>query len=240
MVKKLLELPGSEQYPETFRCMLLGGGPAPKPLLETAKEKHVPVFQSYGMTETASQIVTLSPQDALEKIGSAGKPLFPAQLKIAATETGQVGEIHVKGPMVTGGYFKNKAATDSSFREGWLATGDLGYTDAEGFMYVVDRRNDLIISGGENIYPSEIESVLYEMEEISEAGITGIEDGTWGQVPAAFIVKNTESLSAEDVLAYARRYLAAYKIPKQIYFTDQLPRNASNKLMRHKLAEWLQ
>src|SRR5699024_9116855 len=144
---------------------LLGGGPAPKPLLETAKMKNMPVFQSYGMTETTSQIVTLSPKDALEKIRTAGKSLFPAQLMINRENAEQVGENLVKAPMVTKAYSKNEAATKKSIQNGWLATGDLGYTDESGFLYVVDRRSDLIISGGENIYPSEIESVLSEMNQ---------------------------------------------------------------------------
>lgn len=240
MLRKLIETLGEDRYPGSFRCMLLGGGPAPKPLLETAKMKNIPVFQSYGMTETASQIVTLSPKDALEKIGSAGKSLFPAQLMINTEKDEQVGEILVKGPMVTKAYFKNEAATKKSIQNGWLATGDLGYTDESGFLYVVDRRSDLIISGGENIYPSEIESVLSEMNQIEEIGVVGKEDDTWGQVPAAFIVKKAANLLADDIIAYGEKVLAAYKLPKQIYFVDYLPRNASNKLLRHKLLEWIE
>src|SRR5690606_250483 len=173
MVQQLLTELGENRYPETLRCMLLGGGPAPKPMLEMAKEKGIPVYQSYGMTETASQIVTLSPQHALDKIGSAGKPLFPAQLKIENPDDESVGEIVVKGPMVTHGYYENEKANQLAFHNGWLKTGDMGYVDEDGFLYVVDRRKDLIISGGENIYPSEIESVLTGMKEIKEVGVTG-------------------------------------------------------------------
>lgn len=239
MLQKLVNILGEDGYPNAFRCMLLGGGPAPKPLLETAKTRNIPVFQSYGMTETSSQIVTLSPKDALAKIGSSGKPLFPAQLMISGGNEGKIGEIHVKGPMVTKGYFKNDTATAKAFENGWLATGDLGYVDNDGCLFVVDRRNDLIISGGENIYPSEIESVLAGMEQIKEVGVAGKEDDTWGQVPVAFIVKNTESLLVDEILSYAMEYLAAYKLPKKIYFVDYLPRNASNKLLRNKLMEWV-
>src|SRR5699024_4581784 len=142
MVSDLINQLGDNRYPETVRCLLLGGGPAPESLLEEAKARQMPVFQSYGMTETSSQIVTLSPVKALEKIGSSGKPLFPAQLKINAPD-GQVGEIYVKGPIVTKGYFNNEQATNIALIDGWLATGDLGYTDREGFLYVVDRRKDL-------------------------------------------------------------------------------------------------
>ncbi|MGJ9457459.1 o-succinylbenzoate--CoA ligase [Oceanobacillus sp. CF4.6] len=236
MVQRLMDRLGDESYPESFRCMLLGGGPAPKPMLERAKEKKIPVFQSYGMTETASQIVTLAPKDALEKIGSAGKPLFPAQLKIARATDELIGEILVKGPMVTNGYFKNEDANRKLFDNGWLATGDMGYLDDEGFLYVVDRRNDLIISGGENIYPSEIESVLSGMEQIHEVGVAGKKDDVWGQVPIAYIVKH-EEVTVDAIYTYLKKRLAKYKLPKEIHFVEGLPRNASNKLVRNKLLD---
>ncbi|TMN21234.1 o-succinylbenzoate--CoA ligase [Lentibacillus cibarius] len=234
MLKDLVDCLGKRRYPKTLRCMLLGGGPAPRSLLEQAKEKHIPVFQSYGMTETASQIVTLSPVDALKRLGSSGKPLFPAQLKINKTD-GAIGEILVKGPMVTKGYYNNNEATEKAIADGWLATGDLGYTDNEGFLYVVDRRKDLIISGGENIYPTEIEGVLAAMEAIDEVGVAGKEDDKWGQIPVAFVVVNDTSITTEAIMEFAGQRLAGYKLPKEIYFIEKLPRNASNKLLRDKL-----
>ncbi|TRM13014.1 o-succinylbenzoate--CoA ligase [Lentibacillus cibarius] len=236
MLKDLVGCLGNSRYPETFRCMLLGGGPAPKSLLEQAKERNMPVFQSYGLTETASQIVTLSPADALQKLGSSGKPLFPAQLKIDKTD-GAIGEILVKGPMVTKGYYNNREATEKVIADGWLATGDLGYTDEEGFLYVADRRKDLIISGGENIYPTEIEGVLAAMEAIDEVGVTGKKDDKWGQIPVAFVVVNDTSITTEAIMEFAAQRLAGYKLPKEIYFVEKLPRNASNKLMRNKLLQ---
>lgn len=239
MLQRLVTSLESDKYPRTFRCMLLGGGPAPKPLLERAKKHHIPVFQSYGMTETSSQIVTLSPKDALIKIGSAGKPLFTAQLKINNPDSDNIGEIYVKGPMVTTGYFNNELATKASLQDNWLATGDLGYVDGEGFLYVVDRRSDLIISGGENVYPAEVEAVLTGVDQIVEVGVVGVEDTTWGQVPVAFIVKNSDSITTEQILDYAQKKLATFKVPKQIYFVDQLPRNASNKLMRKELLKMI-
>ncbi|GAB3800602.1 o-succinylbenzoate--CoA ligase [Virgibacillus kimchii] len=240
MLEKLMRQLEEQRYPASFRCMLLGGGPAPKTLLDQAKEKNVPVFQSFGMTETASQIITLSAADALNKLGSAGKPLFPAQLKIKNPGEDGVGEILVKGPMVTTGYYKKEDANSKAFQDGWLATGDLGYTDEDGFLYVVDRRKDLIISGGENVYPSEIESVLAGMEGIKEAGVTGKENATWGKVPAAFIVKDDKLLTEADVLHYAKTKLADYKVPVIVYFVDELPRNAANKLVRNQLWQLVQ
>ncbi|MCT2535848.1 o-succinylbenzoate--CoA ligase [Aquibacillus koreensis] len=243
MLDRLIDRLGEQTYPEAFKCMLLGGGPAPKVLLEKAKACLVPVYQTYGMTETSSQIVTLSPSDALRKLGSAGKPLFPAQLKIVNQDSvitnDEIGEIFVKGPMVTPGYYQNDEANSKSFHNGWLATGDLGYLDNEGFLYVVDRRKDLIISGGENIYPAEIENVLLGMSGIVEAGVVGKDDEKWGQVPVAFVVKNENSLHESAVIAYCLEKLAKYKTPKHIYFLDALPRNASNKLVRHKLVDLL-
>ncbi|WP_226035848.1 o-succinylbenzoate--CoA ligase [Aquibacillus saliphilus] len=238
MLDRLIERLGSDSYPASFRCMLLGGGPASKSLLEKAKNYDIPVFQTYGMTETSSQIVTLSQKDTLNKIGSCGKPLLSAQIRIvkdtAIATCFEVGEIFVKGPMVSSGYYKNEEANQKSFHNGWLSTGDLGYLDDEGFLYVVDRRKDLIISGGENVYPAEIESVLAAISGIKEAGVVGKQDDSWGQVPVAFIVKNTD-LDTETILAYCYKNLAKYKVPKEIHFVSSLPRNASNKLVRYKL-----
>lgn len=236
MVQRLIEqLDEGKTYPETLRCFLLGGGPAPKTMLEKVKEKNIPVFQSYGMTETTSQIVTLSADDALDKLGSAGKPLLPAELKIENPAEDGVGEILVKGPTVTNGYFNNEKANESSFHKGWLKTGDLGMLDADGFLYVMDRRTDLIISGGENIYPSEIENVLMKLPEVKEAGVIGIVDDSWGQVPVAFVVLQ-EPITIEKILAHAETQLAKYKLPKEIHFIEALPRNAANKVMRNQLS----
>ncbi|MBS3682189.1 o-succinylbenzoate--CoA ligase [Ornithinibacillus massiliensis] len=239
MVQRIMDVQGDRPFPSHFRCMLLGGGPAPVPLLEKATNRNIPVFQSFGMTETSSQIVTLSPKDAFRKIGSAGKALFPAQIRIDTGIPMEIGEIYVKGPMVTKGYYNNSEANEKSFQDGWLSTGDLGYLDEEGFLYVVDRRKDLIISGGENIYPSEIESVLSAYDGIREVGVTGKPDDYWGQVPIAFVVSDKHEVSEEAILGYAKKHLAKYKLPKEIHFVERLPRNASNKLVRNQLLDLL-
>ncbi|WP_085521895.1 o-succinylbenzoate--CoA ligase [Tuberibacillus sp. Marseille-P3662] len=232
----------AEGYPDQFRCMLLGGGPAPQPLLEQCRDLDIPVFQTYGLSETASQIVTLAPEYMLEKLGSAGKPLFPAQLKIITSQGGEAqpfehGEIVVKGPNVTIGYYHRPDATKQSLQNGWLKTGDVGYLDTDGFLYVLDRRKDMIISGGENIYPAEIESVLTAHPNIEEAGVIGMEDNRWGQVPVAFVVQkgNHEGLGSQALTTFCQSHLASYKIPKKWVMVDELPRNASNKLLRREL-----
>lgn len=236
MLQRWLHIMEEGERPDKLRCALLGGGPAPKSLLEKAKKRNIPVFQSYGMTETSSQIATLSPTDALRKLGSAGKPLFPAQLRIDKKDNEKIGEIVVKGPMVTKGYYNRDDANRDAFTDGWLKTGDLGYLDEDGYLYVVDRRKDLIISGGENIYPSEIEGVLSGMEQIKEVGVAGKGDPDWGQVPVAFVVPRGK-IAKEEIYRFLQQKLAKYKWPKEIYFVDALPRNAANKLVRHKLLD---
>lgn len=221
-----------------FKVMLTGGGPVPKAYIERAQKVGLPLCQTYGMTETSSQTATLSNEDALRKVGSVGKPLFFYNVKILnSSKPYEEGEILIRGAHVTPGYvgrFKHKSPTI----DGWLHTGDIGYFDEEGYLYVIDRRSDLIISGGENIYPAEVENVLLSHPKIVEAGVCGVEDHTWGQVPIAFIVKK-ESITEEEILDYCLQKLAKYKVPKAIYFVEQLPRNASNKLMRRKLKDYL-
>ncbi|WP_173915781.1 o-succinylbenzoate--CoA ligase [Halobacillus sp. Marseille-Q1614] len=239
MLQRLLSS-NLKEFPPHFRGALLGGGPVPVPLLEEAKERRLPVFQSFGMTETSSQISTLSPDDAFRKIGSAGKALGTASLKIMTkgreVPADQVGEIFVKGPMVTRGYYNHPLVSSD-----YLATGDLGYLDDDGFLYVVDRVKDMIISGGENIYPAEIESVLQGMTQVLEVAVTGLPHEKWGEAPAAFIVlKPGVSLTSKEVLDFCKDKLASYKFPRAVYFIDELPRNASNKLVRRKLPEYIQ
>ncbi|MBN8235559.1 o-succinylbenzoate--CoA ligase [Halobacillus kuroshimensis] len=230
MLQHLVKRAGSSGYPDTFRCMLLGGGPVPNVLLKNCSQKGIPVFQTYGMTETSSQIATLSPASAFDKAGSAGKALSLAQLWIDTPVPGEIGEIIVQGPMVSKGYYNRPARQES-----YIHTGDLGYQDEDGFLYVVDRVKDMIISGGENVYPAEIESVLSEIPGVKEAGVTGRPDDRWGEVPAAFLVAENETIRNADIYRYIGDRLAKYKQPADIYWVQELPRNASNKLLRRKL-----
>ncbi|KGR78413.1 o-succinylbenzoate--CoA ligase [Ureibacillus sinduriensis] len=221
-----------------FKLLLAGGGPVPENYIERAHRLKLKVSQTYGMTETSSQTATLSNEDALRKLGSAGKPLFFNQIKIAgALSPREMGEILIRGPHVTPGYighFSEKGAT----ADGWLHTGDIGYLDEEGYLFVVDRRSDLIISGGENIYPAEIENVLLSHEAVQEAGVCALADETWGQVPAAFIVLKSDAEESE-LMQFCTERLAKYKVPKHFHFVPALPRNGSDKLMRRKLKDLL-
>ncbi|WLR50320.1 o-succinylbenzoate--CoA ligase [Bacillus tianshenii] len=244
MLTEMLKQQGKQAYPKSLRCVLLGGGPAPMPLLEECKGRNIPIFQTYGMTETASQVVTLAPEYMLSKLGSAGKPLYPASVRIEvdgrAARSDEAGEIVVKGPNVTNGYYRRRDATREAIQDGWFYTGDIGFLDEDGFLYVLDRRSDLLISGGENVYPAEIESVLLEHEAIEEAGICGVESEKWGEVPAAFVVfQEGESASVDELIHFCSQKLASYKVPKIFYKVEQLPRNASKKLLRRTLKKWV-
>ena len=227
-------------YPPSLRCVLLGGGPAPLSLLEDCARRGIPAVQTYGMTESCSQAVTLAPEDARRKLGSAGRPLPTVQIRIVVN--GQVagsnepGEIMLRGPTITPGYVRQPEATAAAFQEGWFATGDWGYLDTEGYLYVLDRRSDLIISGGENVYPAEIEAALQEHPAVAEAGVCGVPHERWGEVPMAFVVLRAgSSFSKEELLAYLATQIAHYKIPEDIRFTNQLPRTSSGKLLRREL-----
>jgi O-succinylbenzoic acid--CoA ligase len=245
MLQRILDAAGDRPLPAHFRCALLGGGPAPLPLLEACAARGVPVVQTYGMTETASQAATLAPADALRKLGSAGQPLLPVELRIEAhgraAAPGEVGEICVRGPTVTAGYYGRPDATADAIRDGWLYTGDLGHLDAEGYLYVVDRRSDLIISGGENVYPAEVEAALLAHPAVLEAGVVGAPDPTWGQVPVAYVVARPGHAAgpelAAELLAFTRERLAAYKQPRRVTVVASLPRTASGKLRRTELKQ---
>ncbi|HUS16927.1 MAG TPA: 2-succinylbenzoate-CoA ligase, partial [Chloroflexia bacterium] len=180
------------------------------------------------------------PGDALRKLGSAGRPLLPTRIRIAGSHgdvaPGAVGEILVQGPTVTPGYLNRPDATTAAIRDGWLHTGDLGYLDADGYLTVVDRRDDLIISGGENIYPAEVEAVLLAHPAVAEAAVVGVPDPHWGQRVRAIVALRPGAVAtAEEMRDFCRARLARYKVPAEIAFASSLPRNAAGKLVRRAL-----
>ena len=242
MLEALVAQRGGRPYPQPFRHFLLGGGPVPAALLERCTALGVSVLPTYGLTETASQIATLAPADGLRKRGTVGRPLPQVEIRIAvegrACAPNEPGEILVRGPMVTAGYYGDPAATARALRDGWLHTGDIGALDPEGILTVFDRREDLILSGGENIYPAEIEAVLLSHQAVAEAGVIGVPDPTWGARPVAFV--SLRAGAGGDVAAIERfcaDRLAAYKRPLAICLMPALPRNAAGKLLRLALRE---
>lgn len=232
-----IENAGQKAHPH-FTTALAGGGPVPVDYLKRAEKLDLRVAQTYGMTETSSQTATLANEDAMTHIGSAGKPLFFNEIKIDAKEGDSIGEILIRGPHVTPRYigrFKDKPTTIN----GWLHTGDVGYLDEQGYLFVVDRRSDLIISGGENIYPAEIENILLGHPNVKEAGVCGMEHDKWGQVPVVFIVAKKQ-MTEHEIIDFCTQHLANYKVPKQVHFVSHLPRSGSNKLLRRKLMQLLE
>lgn len=238
MLVDYLELLNQQSYQSSnqLRAVLLGGGSVAEHVLTQAIEAKLNVLQSFGMTETASQIASLSSEDALRKQGSAGKALLPAKIKINNPDDKGVGEILVKGPMVIQSYYN--LSNQSDFEAGWLKTGDIGYLDDEAFLYVLERRSDLIISGGENIYPTEVENTILAHTLIKEIAVVGKADDKWGEVPVAFICSN-KKYTLNELYTLLKPKLAKYKWPKEIIYLKKLPRTASGKLKRHELKSYL-
>ncbi|QPC47316.1 o-succinylbenzoate--CoA ligase [Mangrovibacillus cuniculi] len=230
--------------PTTFKGFLVGGGPVPKWLLQELTEKGFNLFQTYGMTETCSQVVTLSPEKAATKIGSVGLPLLHTDIKIDKLDGSGVGEILVKGPTVTKGYWGLPEVTSNAFVNGWFKTGDIGYLDQDEFLYIKDRRSDLIISGGENIYPAEIESVLLAHPNVEQVAVIGVQSTEWGQSPSACIVLSDHVLDIRsvelDLIHLCHEKLASYKHPVHFHFMESLPMTSSMKIKRHELKALLE
>lgn len=237
MLQKLLSVYPEAGYSVSFKGMLLGGGPIAPDKLAQCEEKGIPVIQSYGMTETCSQVVALKFEDAALKIGSAGQPLKDMQIKIV-DELGQeqpekqVGEILLKGPNVVSGYL-NHRQPEKWTADGWFKTGDMGYLDAQGYLYLVSRLSELIISGGENIYPTEVEQVLQAITGIKAAAVVGEPDAQWGAVPVAYVISDQE-ITLAQIQDQCSRKLAKYKRPKHIYFCHSFPQTASGKIAKHR------
>jgi len=203
------------------RAILVGGGPVPPDALEEALGRGATVVQTYGLTEACSQVTTLAPGDARRKLGSAGRPLLTTHLRI------QDGEILVQGPTV---------APDCADAEGWLHTGDIGRIDDEGFLFVEDRIDDMIVSGGENVVPAEVEGVLLRHPAVADAAVVGRDDPEWQQaVTAVVVLRGGSEASADELRRHCAETLASFKVPKRIELASALPRTPSGKLMRRAL-----
>lgn len=225
----------------TLRYIVVGGEALPLEVINIWHNKGVPIRQGYGLTEVGPNVTSLNHEDATKKLGSIGTPNFYIETKIIDEKGNEifaegVGEFFLKGPNVTPGYWKNNEATKATIKDGWFSTGDVVKRDQDGFIYVIDRIKNMYISGGENVYPAEVEHILRKHQEIVDAAIIGVPDDKWGEVGKAFIVKsNLSSLSGEEVIKYCLEKLAKYKIPKHIKFIDYLPTNDAGKIDRKKL-----
>lgn len=238
----LHSLPSNNVWPHSLRLLLLGGAAARPQLLAAAWEAGLPVATTYGLTEAASQVATALPADVQRKPGSVGKPLMFTQVKIADSNDqqktaaiGEIGEVLVRGPQVMAQYYGNSDATATALQDGWLHSGDMGYLDPDGDLFIVQRRRDMIISGGENIYAAEVEAVLRGHPAVADVCVVGLPDPEWGQrIAAAVQLHPGETLGQDDLLAYSRTRLAGYKQPaaQDMRFVTALPHTASGKIAR--------
>lgn len=225
----------------SIRFFIAGGAPCPRPLIETWNKHGVTFSQGYGMTETATAITALRTEDALRKLGSCGKPVLFTDIKTVDAEgnelpRGEMGEVLVKGPNVIREYWRLPEATSESIVDGWLHTGDMGHIDDEGYLFLVDRKKDMYISGGENVYPAEVEDVLMGFDKLADAGVIGIPDERWGEIGLAVVVPKPDiEVTEAEVIDFCRGKLAKYKIPKKVAFVEALPRTATGKILKKEL-----
>jgi fatty-acyl-CoA synthase len=241
----IADLPGfADADLSALKVAKSGGAPVPVPLLRTFAEKGIELIQGYALTEGSGITTTLHARDAVRKVGSAGIPTNGTRLRIVGEDgsecaVGQVGEIHVSGPEVMLGYWNDPEATAQTLRDGWLRTGDLGRLDDEGHLWVVDRKKDMLISGGLNVYPAEIERVIERIGGVAEIAVIGVPHPRWGEVPAAVIFSGLDRRpDPEYVIATCRAQLADYKVPHYVVFSDgPLPRTMSGKLLKRELAD---
>ena len=210
----------------TLRAILLGGEFIPMPLLQECVQRNLPVYKTYGMSETFAQSTTFSIQEYPNKLASVGYPLQGVTIEIRNPDEEGVGEVWLSSPMLMKGYL-NKELIKGAFN-----TDDIGYVDEDGFLYLLNRRKDIIISGGENIYPKEIEDILYGMDGIQECAVIPVSDPKWGQVPVLCVVTNC---SKEDISQYLLSRLEKYKVPKRMIYVDALPKNSMGKILRQDL-----
>lgn len=244
MLKMIAECPEFAQADlSSLHYLIVGGEPMPVPLIETWHAKGVFIRQGFGMTEVGPNLTSLHQNDAIRKIGSIGRPNFYVQVRIVDPEgndaaPNQAGELLLKGPMVTPGYWQNPEATAKSIQGGWFYSGDMVRMDGEGYLYVVDRIKNMFISGGENVYPAEVERVLNAHPGISASAVIGVPDEKWGEAGKAFLVAAPGAhLDADQVKAYCQSKLARFKVPKHFVFLPELPVSPTGKINRLALKE---
>jgi acyl-CoA synthetase (AMP-forming)/AMP-acid ligase II len=244
MVRAILDVPGIEDRDLSSVRVIIGGGEKmPIPFVERLRRAFPSAWfaDAYGLTETVSGDTFLDAGSTLTKLGSVGRPCQYLELAVwdeagNALPAGERGEVVLRGPKVFAGYWRDPDATGAAFAGGWFHTGDIGVVDEDGYLYIVDRLKDMIVSGGENIAGSEVERVLYEHEAVVEAAVVGRPDERWGEVPVAYVVVRSATTPAE-LVEHCERQLARFKVPKQVTLVDALPRNPSGKVLKRELRD---
>ncbi len=244
MVRAILDVPDIDGRDlSSVKVIIAGGEKMPIPFIERLRRTFPSAWfaDAYGLTETVSGDTFLDRESTVSKLGSVGRPCQYLELDIwdeqgVSLPAGERGEIVLRGPKVFKGYWRDPAATAAAFASGWFHTGDIGERDADGYVYIVDRLKDMIVSGGENIATSEIERVLYEHHAVVEAAAVGRPDDRWGEVPIAYVVLRPGSTTTvEELIEHCRARLARFKVPKAVTFIDALPRNPSGKILKREL-----
>jgi O-succinylbenzoate-CoA ligase len=243
MLNFMLQVPGHERYDtSTLRWIMSGAAPVPVTLIEAYAKRGIEIHQVYGLTESCGPACLISPDEAIAKAGSTGKAFFHTDVRVVDqggrdVPPGASGEVIVRGAHVMRGYWNRPEATAETIRDGWLYTGDLATIDAEGYVYIQDRKKDMIISGGENIYPAEIENVILSHPQVRDVAVIGQASARWGESPLAVVVKGEAALTAEAVVQHCQGRLARYKQPKAVRFVDEIPRNPAGKILKRLLRE---
>jgi O-succinylbenzoate-CoA ligase len=243
MLNFMLQVPGHERYDiSTLRWIMSGAAPVPVTLIEAYAKRGIEIHQVYGLTESCGPACLISPDEAIAKAGSTGKAFFHTDVRVVDERgrdvpAGGVGEVLVRGAHVMQGYWNRPEATAETIRDGWLHTGDLATVDAEGYVYIQDRKKDMIISGGENIYPAEIENVILSHPHVRDVAVIGQASAKWGESPLAVVVRGDASLTPEAVIQHCQGKLARYKQPRAVRFVDEIPRNPSGKILKRLLRE---
>ncbi|GAB3309214.1 long-chain-fatty-acid--CoA ligase [Epidermidibacterium keratini] len=237
-------VPNFDSYDvSAMRFGMAGGAPSPLTVIEFFQNKGWMFFEGFGMTETCAGALVISPEDTVERRGSVGQPALLTDARVVNeldedVAVGEIGELVMRGDNIFAGYFEMPEATQEALRGGWFHSGDLARVDEDGFYTLVDRKKDMIISGGENVYPIEVEQVLHRHESILDVAVIGVPDEKWGESVVAVVVpKPNAQLSGDEVIDYARERLAHYKSPRAVEFIDELPRNATGKILKRTLRE---
>jgi fatty-acyl-CoA synthase len=218
----------------SLRLAVVGGAPMPEELIRVWQARGIEIVQGYGLTEAAPNVLCLPPEDAMRKMGSAGKPYPYVDVRL-----GDESELLVRGPNVFPGYWRNPDATAAVLRDGWLHTGDVAEVDADGCYRIRGRLKDMYISGGENVYPAEVENALHDHPSVAGVSVLGVPDERWGEVGVAFVVAK-EPVSEDALVAHCRERLARYKVPKRVVFVKALPMSAMNKVLKDELRALLE
>jgi fatty-acyl-CoA synthase len=241
MFQMLMEHPGFAAADfSRIKFFISGGAPCPRPIYEAYWAKGAVFKSGYGMTEVGPNCFMLPDHEIKRKVGSVGFPIFHVGMRIWVGDRectlGEVGELQIAGEHLCSGYWQNPEASETANPDGWFRTGDLAYRDAEGFYYIVDRKKEMFISGGENIYPVEVEGVLYEHPAIAEAAVVGVNDPKWGEVGKAVVaLKPGAAVTEAELVAHCQERLARYKVPKIIEFRSDLPKSAAGKILKREL-----